>query len=137
MTKKGVEIERAEWNVYSSGNKNSAGTSLASIKIKMKGFVEIYTAEEGVGPVDALGRALFKAVRQTRPEVDEIQLVDFSVTYSNGKKGTASGTAAEVVVSVDFARNGKLFKFVEVSENILEAVFKTLVRGIEAVLEPL
>jgi len=132
---RGFEIERVNWDVSSSGDKNVSGKSLAKIKIKIRGLPEEHTAEEGVGPVDALSKALFKAIRKLRPEVDEIHLIEFNASYRNGQKNKAKkGTEASVMVSVDFVRNGRTFHAVETSENILEAAFRTLVRGIEALL---
>jgi len=131
---RGFEVEKAEWTIVSSGNKEKSLSNTASIKLKIKGMDETYTAAEGAGPVDALTQALIKAVRQVRPEVDEVRLISFSAFYKNGQKSLKDGAGAEVMVSVDFARSGKTFKAVELSTNILEATFCTLVRGLEALL---
>ena len=125
------KIEKAEWTVYSDGDLTGAKTSQATVKLRI-GRQEILTAQDGTGPVDALAKALLKAVGEIKPEVSEIRLISFSATHVNGKG--KEGTAGDVLVQTDFARNGRQFRGVELSKNILDASFKTLVRGIEALL---
>lgn len=124
-------FERIEWNVFSKGNLEKSFSSEAVIKMKMVGKEEIHTAEEGVGPVDALFTALFRGVKQVYPEADQIKLVDYHVSYPghNGK-----GTAGEVRVTLKMARGLKMVNIPIVSANILEATFQGMVESFEKLL---
>lgn len=103
-------------------------TTEAIVKLKVDGHSEHQVAE-GDGPVDALARALLKALRPHYPGVDHIRLVDYKVRVTNPREATA----AKVRVTIQFRDDERheLYGTVGVSENIIDASWAALVDGIE------
>lgn len=100
--------------------------SRATVKIKVKDDEEM-TAEEGDGPVNALDRALRKALRKFYPVVERIHLTDYKVRVVNSE----AGTAAKVRVFITFQDEKNSWSTVGVSENVIEASWHALVDAIE------
>ncbi|HNV85765.1 MAG TPA: citramalate synthase [Candidatus Omnitrophota bacterium] len=100
--------------------------SEASVKIKVKGEVEL-TAAEGDGPVNALDKALRKALKRFYPVIAHIHLTDYKVRVVNSQ----AGTAAKVRVFIQFQDEKKSWQTVGVSENIIEASWQALVDAVE------
>ncbi len=63
----------------------------ASVKIEVEGEV-LHTAADGNGPVNALDRALRKALTAFYPQIDEMHLVDYKVRIIDGDAATAART---------------------------------------------
>jgi 2-isopropylmalate synthase len=63
----------------------------ASVKIEVEGEV-LHTAADGNGPVNALDRALRKALTAFYPVIDEMHLVDYKVRIIDGEAATAART---------------------------------------------
>jgi 2-isopropylmalate synthase len=82
---------------------------------------------EGNGPVNALDRALRRALQPFYPKLSQIKLVDFKVRVFDSKKGTGATTRV-FVESTDGVKN---WGTVGVSENIIEASWEALVDSIE------
>ncbi len=82
---------------------------------------------EGNGPVNALDRALRRALETFYPKLSQIKLVDFKVRVFDSKKGTGSTTR----VFVESTDGVKSWGTVGVSENIIEASWEALVDSIE------
>ncbi len=82
---------------------------------------------EGNGPVNALDRAIRKALEPFYPRLSEIKLVDFKVRVFDSKKGTGAKTR----VFVETTDGHKSWGTVGVSENIIEASWEALVDSIE------
>ncbi len=101
----------------------------ATIKVEVDGQIE-HTAAMGNGPIDALDRALRKALSKFFPEISEIQLTDYKVRVLNGKEGTAS----RVRVLMDQKTDSFNWGTVGVSSNIIEASWLALVDSIEYML---
>ncbi len=101
----------------------------ATLKVEVGGVVE-HTAAEGNGPVDALGRALRKALRATYPRLQEARLTDYKVRVLDGD----SGTAASVRVLVDFEQGARRWSTVGAGTNIIEASWKALGDSMEYAL---
>lgn len=102
----------------------------ATVKIFVGDEAE-YIVAEGDGVVNALDRALRKALRRFYPEIDEVSLLDYKVRIVDGHDATAAKTRV-LVVSGD----GKgSWGTVGVSENIIEASWIAIVDGIHLFLQ--
>jgi 2-isopropylmalate synthase len=98
----------------------------ATVKLSVDGIFE-YTVDEGDGPVDALDKALRKALRPFYPWIDCIRLADYKVRILDGLRGSAAGTRVLIV-----STNGhRTWGTVGVSDNIIEASWLALVDSFE------
>ncbi len=96
--------------------------SEAVMMISVNGVIQ-HTVAEGHGPVDALDKALRKALDPFYPSLKDIKLVDYKVRVLDSREGTG----AKVRVSIE-SDDGKLkWGTVGVSENIIEASWQALV----------
>ncbi|MGC8716897.1 MAG: citramalate synthase, partial [bacterium] len=93
-----------------------------TVKITVDGVLE-HTASEGDGPVDALDKALRKALAKFFPQLSEIKLTDYKVRVLEGSQGTAS----VVRVLIESTNGHTTWSTVGVSSNILEASYKALI----------
>jgi len=100
--------------------------SEATIKVLVNGQ-RVHTAAEGDGPVNALDKALRKALVKFYPEIEEIALVDYKVRVLNGQ----DGTAAKVRVLIETGNGDETWGTVGVSTNIIEASWQALVDSIQ------
>lgn len=98
----------------------------ATVKIKVNGVQEV-TAAEGTGPVDALDRAIKKALTKFYPELEEVKLLDYKVRILDEKKGTRS----KIRVLVESGDPHSKWGTVGVSENIIEASWQALIDSLE------
>ena len=100
--------------------------SEATIKVKVKAKVK-HTTSEGDGPVNALDKALRKALLDFYPALAKMHLSDFRVRVLDEK----AGTAAKVRVLIQSQDEEKSWWTIGVSENIIEASWDALVDSIE------
>ncbi len=100
--------------------------SESTIKVLVEGK-KVHTAAEGVGPVNALDKALRKALVNFYPEISNIYLVNYKVRVLNGK----DGTAARVRVLIESSNGDESWGTVGVSSNIIEASWQALVDSIQ------
>ncbi len=98
----------------------------ATVKIRVNGIQEV-TAAEGTGPVDALDRAIKKALTKFYPELEEVKLLDYKVRILDEKKGTRS----KIRVLVESGDHHSKWGTVGVSENIIEASWQALIDSLE------
>lgn len=98
----------------------------AMIKIKVDGIEEI-TAAEGDGPVNALDRALRKALERFYPVLKEVKLTDYKVRILD----TNNATKAKTRVLIESTDGNNIWNTVGVSSNIIEASWIALVDSIE------
>jgi 2-isopropylmalate synthase len=98
----------------------------ATVMLKVGGEVE-HTAAVGDGPVNALDRALRKALDRFYPELRDMRLLDYKVRILNGREGTAAVTR----VLVESGDGEDKWSTVGVSENIIEASWEALIDAIE------
>ena len=112
--------------VVQKDDAESKATTVATIKIKVKGQTEL-TAGEGDGPVDALNNALRKVLRRFYPAIDSVVLQDYHVRILNPETATQATTRVLIESSDGDARWGT----VGVSENIIEASWEALVDSVE------
>ena len=100
--------------------------SEATIKVNVGGEAEI-TAAEGDGPVDALDKALRKALNRFYPQISSVHLRDYKVRIVDSE----AGTAAKTRVLIESSDGKRIWGTVGVSENIIEASWQALVDSVE------
>ena len=98
----------------------------ATVKLRV-GDEVMHTAAEGAGPVNALDRAVRKALLPHYPELAEVQLVDYKVRIVDEHLGTG----ARPRVIVESARGPERWSTVGCSENIIEASWLALCDALE------
>ncbi len=101
----------------------------ATVKVEVKGKHEL-TAAEGDGPVNALDKALRKALLRFYPEIKDVSLKDFKVRILEGE----GGTAAKTRVLIESSDGESSWGTVGVSENIIEASWEALGDSVEYIL---
>jgi 2-isopropylmalate synthase len=99
--------------------------SEATIKVTVDGEKEL-TASEGVGPVNALDRALRKALMRFYPTLSEMKLIDYKVRVLDADKATE----ASVRVLIQSCDSKDTWGTVGVSQNVMEASWLALVDSI-------
>jgi 2-isopropylmalate synthase len=98
--------------------RNSSRTEAeASVKVEVGGE-ELHTAADGNGPVNALDRALRKALAAFYPVLDQVHLVDYKVRIVDGDAATAARTRV-LIESRD--AGGRSWTTVGSATNIIEA----------------
>jgi 2-isopropylmalate synthase len=101
----------------------------ATVKIAFPDGEGCHTAAEGDGPVDALNRALRKALEGRYPELADVQLEDYKVRIIDGQSATAAKT--RVLIESRDASGGTPWNTVGVSQNIISASYQALLDSIE------
>ena len=97
----------------------------ATIRLFVDGQEE-HTASIGDGPVNALDRAMRKALVRFYPSLDDMELIDYKVRVLSGEHGTQ----AKVRVLVESRDKQAQWGTVGVSINIIEASWQALVDAI-------
>jgi len=87
----------------------------------------VLTAADGDGPVNALDRAVRKALLPHYPALADVHLVDYKVRIVDEHLGT--GARPRVVI--ESARGAERWSTVGCSENIIEASWLALCDGLE------
>lgn len=83
------------------------------------------TTGEGVGPVDALSKALVTALQTDYPNVTTIKLVDYKVRIID----STDGTEAKTRVLIEFTDSTKNWSTIGVHKNIINASWNALCDG--------
>jgi 2-isopropylmalate synthase len=96
--------------------------SEAIIKVRVGDKTEL-AAAEGNGPVNALDKALRKALERFYPQLSEIKLTDYKVRVLDSQ----SATAAKVRVLIETQNGHTSWNTVGVSPDVIEASWKALV----------
>ena len=108
-----------------------AGVETAEATVKLAIGDEIaHTVAEGIGPVQALDRALRKALLPHFPELECVRLVDYKVRILD----TAAATGATTRVLIEAAADEERWTTVGCSANIIEASAQALVDSLELFL---
>ncbi|MEI6054621.1 MAG: citramalate synthase [Lentisphaerota bacterium] len=102
----------------------------ATVKVNVNNELELMAAE-GEGPVNALDKALRKALERFYPEIASIRLNDFKVRILDGEDGTSAKTR----VLIESTDGNTSWATVGVSENIIEASWEALVDSVEYFLQ--
>ncbi len=119
-------FELVDYTVYVEQRSGRGMVTEATVKVRVKGEV-YHTAAEGNGPVDALYRALDKALAPIFPAFDRFQLTDYKVRILDSD----SATGARVRVLIDTANDTERWSTVGASTNIIEASWRALADSIE------
>ena len=92
---------------------------------------EEVTGANGDGPVDALNKALRKAIGKFYPILNRVSLADYKVRILDGKEAATAAKTRVIIESTDGKRS---WSTVGVSKDIIEASFKALIDSIEYIL---
>ncbi|MCU0861779.1 MAG: citramalate synthase [Methanomassiliicoccales archaeon] len=101
--------------------------SEASVKVVDPNGVVEHTASDGNGPVNALDKALRKALERFYPQIKHIRLIDYKVRVIDAKEATGA-TVRVLIRSTDGVMT---WTTVGVSENIIEASLMALIDSME------
>ncbi len=116
------------YRIYTPGGGDGAedadGLIEASVKIRIGDQVELCAAE-GNGPVDALNRALQRALLPSFPVLTDMHLTDYSVRVIN----STEETAAKVRVYLEHGFAGEIFGTVGVNVDIIKASWQALLEA--------
>lgn len=104
---------------------DEASLDEATIRIEVAGD-EVHTAALGNGPVNALDKALRKALTRFYPKLKEMSLEDYKVRVLSGEHGTG----AKVRVLIQSRDQDSEWGTVGVSEDIIDASWQALVDSI-------
>ncbi len=115
-----------EFQVIVNAPSSSPNNSNALIKITVDGQEEI-AAAEGDGPVNALDRAVRKALERFYPRLREMNLIDYKVRVLDSDKASA----AKVRVLIESSDASAQWTTIGVSTNIIDASWQALVDSIE------
>ena len=99
--------------------------SEATVKVRVAGRL-VHTVADGNGPVNAIDRALRKALEPTYPVLADMKLADYRVRIL--KATDASGAMPRVLIE-SVGRDGRRWATVGVSTNIIDASFDALGDG--------
>lgn len=100
--------------------------SEATVRVVMDNEL-IMTVGEGNGPVNALDRALRKALASKYPALNDIKLIDYKVRIINSGDGTQAVTRV-LIESID--SDGQRWTTIGVSPNIIDASYNALMDSI-------
>lgn len=101
-------------------------SATAVVKVNVDGINQIMAAE-GDGPVNALDKALRKALEIFYPSLTKVHLTDFKVRVLDAK----AATAAKVRVLIESTDGKDYWTTVGVSTDIIEASWRALIDSIE------
>lgn len=110
------------WKVINENN----GLSIGIVKVNSQ--LEV---AEGVGPVNAIDRALRMALQRVYPEIGEVKLIDYRVILPSEVKNTES----VVRVTIEFTDNKMNWRTEGVSKSVVEASVMALVDGLDYYLQ--
>ncbi len=114
-------------------NEPSVNDVNSSVIIKVRvGDQEVLTVAEGDGPVNALDKAVRKALERVYPTIGEVRLTDYKVRVLDSDK--ASAAKVRVLIESTDARNGENWTTIGVSTDIINASWQALVDSIEVKL---
>ncbi len=114
-------FEVLETKVHIESGKDAKNVDQAVLKVKVGEEIE-HIAADGDGPVNALDKALRKALIHFYPEIKSIKLVDYKVRVLEEKRGTS----AKVRVLIESSNGHYTWGTVGVSTNIIEASLHAL-----------
>ncbi len=105
-------------------DKNGDSIIIAEATIKVKiDEKEILTVSEGNGPVNALDKALRKALSDKYPTLNDVSLSDYKVRILTPSDGTEAITRVQIE-SID--KKGNKWTTIGVSKNIVDASYRAL-----------
>jgi 2-isopropylmalate synthase len=119
-------FELLDFTVIVAQRGQDGTTAQATVKLRV-GDEVMHTAAEGAGPVNALDRAVRKALLPHYPALADVHLVDYKVRIVDEHLGTA----AKPRVLIESARGAERWSTVGCSENIIEGSWQALRDALE------
>ena len=116
-----VSFEVESWRTIVEQDAEGTVRTEATVKIHIDGERIISTAE-GNGPVNALDRAMRRAIVQAYPDLDTLRLVDYKVRILDEKGGT--GAKTRVLIGTTDGQDS--WSTVGVHENVIAASWRAL-----------
>ncbi len=98
----------------------------ASVRLNVNGHEE-FSAADGDGPVDALSRALRRALTKFYPNLEGMHLTDYKVRVLDSREGSA----AKVRVLIESQDATDAWTTMGVDENIIQASWEALTDSVE------
>ena len=115
----GFEVE--SWRTIVEQDADGTVRSEATVKLVVDGE-RIITTAEGNGPVNALDRALRRAIAKVHPDLDPLRLVDYKVRILDEK----SGSGAKTRVLIEMTDGHHEWSTVGVHENVIASSWRAL-----------
>ena len=122
--KKFFEFKKVHVSAENIGDKEPISKATVVLTV---GKNEGSASAEGDGTVNALDKALRKALIPFYPVIEQIHLDDYKVRVVNSE----AGTAAKVRVFIEFRDEKNIWTTVGVSGNIIEASWQALAEAVE------
>jgi 2-isopropylmalate synthase len=119
-------FDLVDYTTYVEQRRGRGMVTEATVKVNVGGTL-MHTAAEGNGPVNALDKALRKALLPAYPMVEHFKLADYKVRILDGQNGTAATTR----VLIDTQNAHERWSTVGASTNIIEASWQALADSIE------
>ena len=117
-------FEFESFRVFSERRNSENVVSEAVCKITVKNNRYVKTGE-GVGPVDALSKALKSALENDYKDINNVKLIDYKVRIID----SSDGTEAKTRVLIEFTDSKKQWSTIGVHENIINASWNALCDG--------
>ncbi len=95
-------------------------------------FSDRLEVSDGNGPVDALAKAMKRALVPSHPIVSALELIDYKVRILDPESATAAAT--RVMIEFRDTENDKTWTTVSVDRNVISASLNALVDGFEYAL---
>lgn len=119
-------FELQSFRVIDERRRNAKGQlvtlSEATTKVKV-GKKTIMTVAEGNGPVNALDKALRKALARKYKQIKDLKLIDYKVRILTSADGTEAATRV-LIESTD--NSGKKWSTIGISTNVIDASYNAL-----------
>ena len=112
------------FRVFSERRNSENVVSEAVCKIMVKDNRYVKTGE-GVGPVDALSKALKTALENDYENINNVKLIDYKVRIID----SSDGTEAKTRVLIEFTDSNRQWSTIGVHENIINASWNALCDG--------
>ncbi|MEM7333099.1 MAG: citramalate synthase [Chloroflexota bacterium] len=122
-------FELLDYSVNVMQRKGRALNAEAIVKVRV-GPKRMHTVAEGNGPVNALDKALRKALVDVHPKLAGVKLIDYKVRILDGENATAATTR----VLIESKLGNKMWSTVGASPNIIEASWQALTDSMEYAL---
>lgn len=95
-------------------------------------YTDRLEVSDGDGPVDALASALKRALLDSHPSLEDLELVDYKVRILDPESATAAAT--RVMIEFRNTKNDETWTTVSVDRNVISASLNALVDGYEYAL---
>lgn len=113
--------------IIEKGNGSGKSPSLAFIKIRVDDMIEEVGVSDEVGPVNALDKALRRALHKFYEAISQMHLADYKVRVIDSD----SATQAKVRVMIESTDGVTNWSTVGVSTNIIDASLQALIDSVE------